>query len=126
MFRFYSLLNSRKLVTRKFNWISSVDSSNHSSLKELDEKMNQYYTSIKIREKYNSHLLEGNDSISNTDEFSLAFLKWISDQQFSNILEIGSGTGRIRKLLDKTASFNSYTGTEVSGEVIAANKMAYR
>ena len=108
------------MSNRDFYWLSSTDEKNKKTLKDLDLKLSAFYSELNSRQKYNK-MIEGAEIDQPLDEVSKSFLEWFKKQELNNVLEIGCGTGRIRKHLNINGN-TTYTGTEVSEEVINNNK----
>lgn len=104
---------------RKFFWLSSADKKNKDVLIELNTKLASFYSELATRQKYNT-MIEGAKIDESLDEVTQSFLNWFKKQSFTEILEIGCGTGRIRKHLILKEDVK-YTGTEMSEEVIDKN-----
>jgi 2-polyprenyl-3-methyl-5-hydroxy-6-metoxy-1,4-benzoquinol methylase len=113
------------MSSRKFNWISSIDSHEEDALKKLNKAMAVFYSAQDSRVLYNQ-MIQGVKDGEDLDEVTLAFLEWYNTKKttFKNVLEIGCGTGRIRKQLLFPAN-SIYTGTEVSEKVIFINKQKW-
>jgi ubiquinone/menaquinone biosynthesis C-methylase UbiE len=105
---------------RKFYWVSSIDEKNKQTLTDLNSKLSSFYSELDSRQKYNK-MIQGVENDQPLDAVSISFLDWFKNEDFKDILEIGCGTGRIRKHLSIKENGN-YTGTEVSEDVINKNR----
>ena len=106
---------------RTFHWLSSNNVSNEKELVDLNSKLGNFYSELASRTQYNI-MIKGDDAEQPVDEVTKAFINWFKTQPFENILEVGCGTGRIRKHLPLKVKPCQYTGTEVSAEVIDNNR----
>jgi ubiquinone/menaquinone biosynthesis C-methylase UbiE len=111
------------MSNRDFYWLSSIDEKNKKVLNELNLKLANFYSELNSRRKYNA-MIKGDEKDQPLDEVTQAFLDWFKKEEFHNILEIGCGTGRIRKHLN-VSDGSEYTGIEVSEDVINANKISW-
>lgn len=107
---------------RKFLWVSSVDKSSESVLKELDDKLSFFYSQASGRELYQD-MLNNLDENINKEDFSYFILDYILKKSPSNILEIGCANGRLYRQLRKLGYKGNYTGIEVADYIISQNKI---
>ncbi len=108
------------MSNRDFLWLASTDENNAVELQKLDANLFSFYSELNRRQKYNT-MINGAEDDGPTDEITNAFVNWFEQEKFKNLLEIGCGTGRIRKrlVLDEGVK---YTGTEISEDLIEKNK----
>lgn len=111
------------MKNRDFFWVASAKEENNLILNDLNGKLSQFYSEFSTRTQYNKMIEESKDD-ETLDDVSNSFFEWFNKQKFNNILEVGCGTGRIRKHFPEKDALN-YTGVEVSEEVIANNKMRW-
>jgi len=111
------------MSNRDFSWLSSTDKKNKEQLTEFNERLSCFYSELSSRLKYNK-LIEGVAIDEELDDVSKSLISWINENDFRDILEVGCGTGRIRKhlLLEKG---EKYTGIEVSEDIINNNRIEW-
>jgi len=110
--------------SRKFHWLSSVDSKNNDDLHELDMAMKQFYNQSTMRAAYKA-MISTADEVGADDEVTIAFVQWFKQHVHNKILEVGCGTGRIFKEIKNTLPPGSYTGIELSADVIESNQLKW-
>ncbi len=105
-------------ASRKFRWVSSIDRSHEGELRELDERMSNYYNQSKTRHLYQEMISGEKDT---KDPVTEAFANWLLSKDLRNLLEIGCGTGRIWDRLFRLSNQFNYTGVEVSSDILFKN-----
>lgn len=113
------------LKLQRFKWVSSSDSDNDTTLKELDEQMFSFYSEVNSRKEYQEMVDEHDSDIENPGEVTLAFLKYVRQFPNKKFLEVGCGNARIYKFLEKYVGKIDYCGVEVSKEVISKNQIKF-
>ena len=106
---------------RKFNWLSSMKDKNKADLEQLEKNMTKFYSELETRTTYNQMISNDRTEEGIIDDVTQAFLDWFSNNKFTRMLEVGCGTGRIRKLLTLPLE-SHYIGIEISNETIKENK----
>ncbi len=112
-------------ANRKFNWISSSDNKNIEVLNELNRKMIRFYSELETRNSYQSMIDDNYSDISNPSPVTSSFLKYLEKIDKGNILEIGCGSARIYQFIKKHFTNVSYTGIEISKNIIEKNKLRF-
>jgi ubiquinone/menaquinone biosynthesis C-methylase UbiE len=112
-------------LSRKFNWISSSDPKNHDFLINLNQRMIDFYFNIASREQYQKMVDTINNDLPRTDIITNSFIRYIEQLQAKCFLEVGCGNSRVYKLMKKQLPKITYTGTEVSKEIIEQNKFQH-
>ncbi|HLZ15994.1 MAG TPA: methyltransferase, partial [Cyclobacteriaceae bacterium] len=106
------------LKRRTFQWVSSIDEVSREKLKRLEADLTTFYSG-QTRGKYNQ-MISSSEVTEGPGEVSKGFLTWFETKNFTNILEVGCGTGRIRAWLPLKDE-STYTGIEVSAQTISQN-----
>jgi SAM-dependent methyltransferase len=106
---------------REFNWISSV-TGDPRALAELDEAMRAFYSQQASRHRYQK-MIDADESAQPQTE--TAMRRAVLARNPFSILEVGCGSGRIYKRLRLEGFQGTYTGLEMSLEVVAQNRTMF-
>jgi SAM-dependent methyltransferase len=107
-----------KLWNREFRWLSSVNGS-AASLAELDRAMAAFYSQLASRREYQA-MIDADDSAQ--PETEGAMRRVILARKPASVLEVGCGSARIYQRLRSEGLAGTYTGLEMSPEVISQNR----
>lgn len=107
-------------LTRKFDWISSVDDRNCERLDALHEQLAKYYTEAITRLGYRE-MIKVEESLAPTDIITQSFLQWFQGRRIHKVLEVGCGEGRIFQYLSQQITDLDYTGIEMDEVTINNN-----
>jgi SAM-dependent methyltransferase len=107
---------------RQFQWISSVNGSPE-ALDTLDKRMNSYYSEWETRSKYQGQI---NNPDHHQPVIEEQLVKSILRHHPSSILEVGCGSGRLYERFRSAGFKESYSGLEMSKDVIEANTKKYK
>lgn len=117
-------MKDSNIKSRKFNWLSSVDSQNTDLLSELQRQMNSMYESEEFRVTYNS-LIGFKEDFYKLDPVTIAFQNWLAQLQPKSLLEYGCGVGRIWNHINSVLHSTKYTGIEVDSYSIESNSIRF-
>lgn len=106
---------------RKFKWISSK-TGNLNQVREVDEKLQKFYSSVEGRQAYQS-MLDTIEEVPKPGEFVYTILQYILGINPASLFEIGCGNGRIYRQLRRLGFSGEYIGIEVAEYIIEENKM---
>jgi SAM-dependent methyltransferase len=107
--------------SRVFRWVSSVDG-NPAELARLERALHDFYSGPATRQAY-QQMLDAESSAQPLTESALRAA--VLGAQPESVLEIGCGSGRIYQGLKAEGWPGSYTGLEMSAEVIARNAIRF-
>ena len=107
---------------RCFHWVSSSDPINEARLTVLSASMTRFYSQPATREAY-QRMVDSAESLQPVTEGAL--LQALLDARPLSVLEVGCGSGRIYQRLREEGYQNTYTGVEMSPEVIAENRRRF-
>jgi len=113
------------MTSRKFNWLSSSDEKNSVLLKELNNKMMHFYSSFESRQQYQQMVDNNDNDLNNPGIVTESFIKYLKRLSVGKILEVGCGSGRIYQFIQKHLIDVTYTGVEVSKNIIEKNRLKY-
>lgn len=107
---------------KQFKWVKSEV--NSPALQQLSAAMSAYYSDWSMRADYQS-MLNDIAEASETNPVVKAIVKQVMATYKDNLLEVGCGSGRMYVSFAKSITEFSYTGIEMSDDVIAVNKLKY-
>jgi SAM-dependent methyltransferase len=107
---------------RRFNWVASTDVEAESRLDLLSHNMTMFYGRPETRQAYQAMIDdEANSQPLTEGELRKAILRTKPE----TVLEVGCGSGRIFERLVSEGMTARYTGVEISGDVIVANRKRF-
>jgi SAM-dependent methyltransferase len=110
-----------KVWNREFRWLSSVNKS-AGSLAELDRAMAAFYNQLASRRKYQA-MIDADDSAQ--PETEGAMRRAILARTPASVLKVGCGSARIYQRLRNEGLAGTYTGLEMSPELISQNEKRF-
>jgi|GEM_PF-723667 len=110
------------LGRRHFRWVSSSDPMMNPQLQVLSAAMSKFYSLTSTRDAYQV-MIDAESSAQPLTEGELR--KAVLHGDPSAVLEVGCGSGRIYERLRAQGLKGSYTGVEMSPEVIASNQQRF-
>src|SRR5439155_8250781 len=105
-------------LRRTFHWVSSSNPKEDSRLLALSAAMQSFYSQRETREAY-QRMVDSEESSQPATEGAL--MRAVVDLRPSSVLEVGCGSGRIYQRLRAQGCRSSYTGVELSAEVVREN-----
>jgi ubiquinone/menaquinone biosynthesis C-methylase UbiE len=108
-----------EVISRKFNWVSSLDENNLNKLEKLQEELINFYNTS------NSYYSEIDFTARYWNDVDQLLYKDIREEILisEKVLEVGCGASNC--LLDGTINRNKYTGVDFSEKIIINNKKKY-